>query len=446
MIPIFSRVAWCQQNDLASNKRCACSKNGPSNVQAFTSTRRNAMKYIPFLLVAATAFAQEQTCFSSNRELRNAVTVSFAPHLIETSNNETTTSATEVEEIYGNVETWCFEDSLTDLSGIFEDVVDFNEDISAWQTLNIISLDRLFYNATSFNQNVKTWDTSKVISIQSTFELANSFNQPLDTWDVGAVENFQAMFARTKSFDQDLSSWKTVSAKNFNSLFRQSVFVGDVSTWDTSKVTTTISMFRENARFDGDLSKWKLSSVTDMDSMFDGCTAFRGSSVSSWDVSNVRNMHDMFKDAANFNANLGGWNVGNVETMEGMFQDATKFTGEGVLGWDTSKCTNFVDTFHGAVSFNQDLSSWDVTNADDMERMFQSATSFRQDLCSWKDDLSAAASFPIVEGMFEGTDCEETNDPADIDGPFCATCEESSGAEQCGAVVSLLGTFLLLLF
>ena len=41
------------------------------------------------------------------------------------------------------------------------------------------------------------------------------------------------------------------------------------------------------------------------------------------------------------------------------------------------------NVFHGATSFNGDLSAWDVSEVTDMSDMFYRATSFNQNLGAW---------------------------------------------------------------
>ena len=46
--------------------------------------------------------------------------------------------------------------------------------------------------------------------------------------------------------------------------------------------------------------------------------------------------------------------------------------------------------FHGATSFNQDISGWNVVRVIDMNSVFSRATSFNQDISGW--DVSSVES------------------------------------------------------
>ena len=54
-----------------------------------------------------------------------------------------------------------------------------------------------------------------------------------------------------------------------------------------------------------------------------------------------------------------------------------------ILVWDVSSVTNMNQMFRDAINFNQDIGSWDVSNVTDIASMFLSATIFNQDLSGW---------------------------------------------------------------
>ena len=85
----------------------------------------------------------------------------------------------------------------------------------------------------------------------------------------------------------------------------------------------------------------------------------------------------------------------SAKSLSGTFDQATSFNNGGVSlnCWDTSNITNFINTFWGATSFNQDIGNWNTSNAGTgsgseagpggMFQMFEKASNFNQDISNW---------------------------------------------------------------
>ena len=212
------------------------------------------------------------------------------------------------------------------------------------------SLDHCFYGALNFNSDVSGWDTSLVINMDSMFYDASSFNGDISSWNTSAVTNMDYMFYNASSFNQNISGW------------------------NTSSVESMVGMFTGATNFAQDISGWVMSSVTNMNFMFYNATTFN-EDISSWDTSKVVNMNGMFSGASIFNQNIGGWNTSEVITMVGMFFNATAFN-QDIGGWDTSEVVNMNSMFSGASSFNQDIGGWNTTLVINMDEMFHRASVF----------------------------------------------------------------------
>ena len=66
----------------------------------------------------------------------------------------------------------------------------FNQNISGWNTANVINMAYAFRNAANFNQNISGWNTAKVADMSSMFYNASAFNQNLGSWNVSLVALF----------------------------------------------------------------------------------------------------------------------------------------------------------------------------------------------------------------------------------------------------------------
>ena len=159
-----------------------------------------------------------------------------------------------------------------------------------------ISIRKMFYSLSQFNQDISNWDTSNVIDMSEAFDGASMFNQPIGDWDTSNVENMYYMFANASSFNQP---------------------IGD---WDTSNVNNMTRMFASAEDFNQDLNDWNTSNVTKMDNMFSQAYSFN-QSINNWDTSKVTTMYYMFANAASFNQDLSNWDITNVTTINNMFRD-----------------------------------------------------------------------------------------------------------------------------
>ena len=188
----------------------------------------------------------------------------------------------------------------TDLTGMFylcEALTD--EDLSSWQTKEVVSIAVMFSGCTNFNGVVNTWSTSKVTGMGGVFQVCPLFNG-------------------------DLSKWDTSSATTMISMFNGcSNFRGDLSGWNTSRVTNMSYLLKSCTNFNGDLSKWKTDCVTTMSHMFQFCESVNGDlSVSSWVTDKVENMKKMFEGCSSYklNGDMRRWVTDKVKDMKDIVQ------------------------------------------------------------------------------------------------------------------------------
>ena len=119
---------------------------------------------------------------------------------------------------YGNISTWDVS-QITDMTNLFKDEKDFNEDINEWDVSNVRSMSNMFSGASKFNQPLNEWDVSNVDNMSFMFRDAINFNQPLNKWDVSKVMNMSLMFSWASNFNQPLNKWDVSKVEDLDNMF-----------------------------------------------------------------------------------------------------------------------------------------------------------------------------------------------------------------------------------
>jgi len=90
----------------------------------------------------------------------------------------------------------------------------FNEDLSAWNTTSVTSMERMFWYALDFDQPIGGWRVCNVMDFNCMFCYAESFDQPIGDWSVDTAEDMDRMFLGASSFDRDLG-WCVVAKVDY---------------------------------------------------------------------------------------------------------------------------------------------------------------------------------------------------------------------------------------
>merc|ERR1712157_243323 len=168
----------------------------------------------------------------------------------------------------------------------------------------------------------------------------------------------------------------------------------------------------------------------DLTSMFENATMFNQDIIADgtyWRTQRFGKTASMFKDAISLNPDngLSTFLLFIVTDMSRMFEGASLFNGD-ITEWNTRDLLNSANMFKDATEFNQNIGQpkkniWKMQQVTDMSGMFQGATKFNQMLCSWKKHKS----FPTRAGMditdmFKDSNCDDKNEPT-VDA-ICQSC------------------------
>ncbi len=201
---------------------------------------------------------------------------------------------------------------ITNMSAMFSDVLDFNQDIGSWDVSEVTDMSLMFNQTYDFNQDIGNWDVSSVNTLRGMFKDAFAFNQDIGSWDVSSVTIMGEMFSRASVFNQDIGDWDVSSVTDMNNMFfSASVFNKDIGNWDVSSVIFMHSMFGNASAFNQDIGDWDVSSATNMSFMFADASAF-DQNIGSWDVSSVTGFGEGFLQntaltTPNYDSLLIGW-------------------------------------------------------------------------------------------------------------------------------------------
>lgn len=210
--------------------------------------------------------------------------------------------------------TWDFNDidtsKITDMENLFDLILDRSK-------IGLIE---------NLKPKVSNWDVSNVTDMSGMFDGLSSFNDDLSFWDVSQVTDFSGMFWNCTSFEgKGLDKWDTSSAKDIHSMFKNcESFNQNLSNWDVSNVDDFGSMFRQCFKMDFDFSNWNVDKMEIASYMFYKCTNFKGKGLDKWNVNKLETSKRMFSGCENLEANLDNWTIPFSCDTTSMFNNCKK--------------------------------------------------------------------------------------------------------------------------
>jgi len=263
------------------------------------------------------------------------------------------------------------------LSAMFSGATAFNQNISGWNVSSITNFSLAFNGATSFNQNLGTWAIGNATNMASMFNnsglsLSNYDNtimgwaalpsvQPNITLGATGVKYCDAVDARTAlitnfnwTFSGDIPDCPSFNTTWLTGAPGESVIIPTIGTgydyyvdWGDGTVdfnvtgnashnyatpgTHTIKIYGDFPRIyfnsGGHLSKirtierWGGNQWTSMENAFYGCFNLVNNATDAPDLSQVTSLAGMFRNASNFDADLGDWDVSTITDMSNMLDN-----------------------------------------------------------------------------------------------------------------------------
>jgi len=219
--------------------------------------------------------------------------------------------------------------NVTDMNNAFNRAYSFNHpSITGWDTGKVTNMSYMFNNTDDFNQDISNWNTSNVTTMRDMFRSSYVFNQPIGSWDVGKVTDMRNMLYDTYDesvdvvvFDQDLGAWRMsgldsagcaylLALSSVNGVFNNGGSPS-ISGWVFGNATTFSNMFKNQVLFNQPIGPWDTSKITDIRFMLDNCDAF-DQDLSNWVVTGITIATSFMQGAnglstTNYDRTLSGW-------------------------------------------------------------------------------------------------------------------------------------------
>ena len=318
--------------------------------------------------------------------------------------------------------------SVTDMSGMFYNCQNFNQDLSGWNITTVTSqpMIGLFNNCIglsvvnitsilvgwgkqniTYNGNILDMSSVKYyVDKYGVLDLSNNYSWVYQNaipthivpsylagktnWQDAYLNNIGSSYPSISGdlivTQSDFSLWRQDASivTDFNNMFLNCTNLSGLGfqLWNTSKAVIFDDMFNGCINFNQDLSGWNTSKGTSFIRMFKSCSSFTGQGLNTWTTSLMINPNSMFYGCNNFNTNINNWNTNNATNFINMFYGCTIFN-QPLNKWNVLKITDMSGMFYNCNNFNQDLSGWNTLFVSNMSNMFTNCTNFNQNLARW---------------------------------------------------------------
>lgn len=88
-----------------------------------------------------------------------------------------------------------------------------------WNTMWVTDMSHMFYECENFNEDISDWNTGSVGTMNSMFSGCIKFDADLSRWDTKNVYDIDLMFEGCFNFKRDLSAWDTRKMSTMDKTF-----------------------------------------------------------------------------------------------------------------------------------------------------------------------------------------------------------------------------------
>lgn len=194
---------------------------------------------------------------------------------------------------------WLDVSDLTELSTLFNEIVDITVDISGWDVRNVTKLWKTFENS-NISFDASDWELTNCETLDGTFHGAQQISKSIETWKFVKLKSMSQCFDCIESdyFFPDLSKWNVSTVEDLSWCFSNTNSFGILS---------------------DSISGLNIKSATNLECCFQKTKGYMD--LSGWSLNKKKpvRLNNMFKESDIYDANIKGWNVKKVKSLYNMF-------------------------------------------------------------------------------------------------------------------------------
>ncbi|EKC0517653.1 DUF285 domain-containing protein [Escherichia coli O157] len=129
---------------------------------------------------------------------------------------------------------------VTDMSWMFQACYEFvGNGLDKWDVSKVNDMSYMFSSCVALDgDKLVNWKTGSLVNASSMFSNMQ-FNSDISGWNTSKLQDVVNMFAYNAAFNQDISGWNTQSLRRIDLMMRNNTaFNQDLSGWDVSNVTS----------------------------------------------------------------------------------------------------------------------------------------------------------------------------------------------------------------